>query len=227
MLTHAKARGWIVSVPDIPRQKEGEHRIRWVSDEEEAALVSFLERTGKKAAAEFFTLAMDTGLRKSELLRLEFKDAADGWVRVWGAESKGGYSRSVPMTSRVAEIVADRKAAAAPGDRRVFSDLNVDAVDWAWECARTELKLTDDKEFVIHCLRHTFCSRLAQRGAELTDIKEMAGHRSIATTLRYAHLMPKRLQQVVGLLEPDGTGTPKSLTGLQPKSVTKVVTKTG
>jgi site-specific recombinase XerD len=38
-----------------------------------------------------------------------------------------------------------------------------------------------------HCLRHTFCTRLAEAGVALHVIRELAGHRSIETTLRYTH----------------------------------------
>ena len=38
-----------------------------------------------------------------------------------------------------------------------------------------------------HCLRHSFCTRLASSGASIHIIKEMAGHKSIETTLRYMH----------------------------------------
>jgi integrase len=41
-----------------------------------------------------------------------------------------------------------------------------------------------------HILRHTFCSRLAMLGVPAITIKELAGHTSMRTTLRYMHLSP-------------------------------------
>jgi len=41
---------------------------------------------------------------------------------------------------------------------------------------------------MLHILRHTFCSRLAARGATAMEIKELAGHADLTTTMRYMHL---------------------------------------
>lgn len=38
-----------------------------------------------------------------------------------------------------------------------------------------------------HCLRHSFCTSLADAGVPIHVLKELAGHASIATTLRYMH----------------------------------------
>ncbi len=38
-----------------------------------------------------------------------------------------------------------------------------------------------------HSLRHTFCTELARAGVPVNVIKELAGHKSIETTLRYMH----------------------------------------
>ena len=53
----------------------------------------------------------------------------------------------------------------------------------------------------LHILRHTFCSRLAMRGATAKAIQELAGHVSLSTTQRYMHLSPASLNQAIQLLE--------------------------
>ncbi|WP_395825558.1 tyrosine-type recombinase/integrase [Archangium minus] len=40
----------------------------------------------------------------------------------------------------------------------------------------------------LHILRHTFCSHLAMRGVPPLSPKELAGHRSLRTTMQYMHL---------------------------------------
>jgi site-specific recombinase XerD len=67
---------------------------------------------------------------------------------------------------------------------------------------REHLGLDRDEQFVIHALRHTFASRLVQRGVELATVSKLLGHRSLLTTMRYAHLAPHNLQAAVEVLDP-------------------------
>ncbi len=63
----------------------------------------------------------------------------------------------------------------------------------------------------IHRLRHTFCSILAAEGAPARAIQELAGHASIATTMKYMHLSSANRGAAIGLLDaawtrPEGVG---------------------
>lgn len=53
-----------------------------------------------------------------------------------------------------------------------------------------------------HTLRHTFASRLAQKGILLKAIQELLGHSNIQTTMRYTHLSPTELRSAIDSLEP-------------------------
>jgi len=46
----------------------------------------------------------------------------------------------------------------------------------------------------LHTLRHTYCSRLRELGAELTEIALLAGHRDLRTSARYVHQDPSRFK---------------------------------
>ncbi len=56
----------------------------------------------------------------------------------------------------------------------------------------------------LHVLRHTFCSRLAMKGAPAKAIQELAGHQNLGTTLRYMHLSPAARESAIKLLDGDG-----------------------
>ena len=68
--------------------------------------------------------------------------------------------------------------------------------DW-WEEAVSASKI---KKYRWHDNRHTFCSRLAMKGANLKVIQTLAGHKTITMTARYAHLDDSALRAAVDML---------------------------
>lgn len=53
-----------------------------------------------------------------------------------------------------------------------------------------------------HTLRHTFASHLVMRGVPLPAVKELMGHSTIVTTMRYAHVAPSTLRAAIEMLNP-------------------------
>lgn len=201
ILRHAMTRGWLKQMPTIERRDEAEHRIRFLTDEEEVNLLDVTEEAGRMDARDLWMMLLDTGMRCGEALNLRFKDCRDGRLFLWGTETKGKTTRAVPMTDRV-KMVIDRRRTENQyaDDPRVFADLTYNAAYYAWDEARKAVKLTDDPYFVIHCLRHTFCSRLVQRGVILPVVQKLAGHANITTTMRYVHLADEHLDSAMAKL---------------------------
>jgi integrase len=198
LLHHGYKLGCVTRIPTIDRLKENENRIRWVTKEEEDKLLAHFLFTGKLSMRDLCILLIDSGLRLGEALRLEWKDTEGGWLRVW--EAKNGKSRSVPQTTRVKAMLETRRLKVSK-DEPVFSDLDKWSAEYAWRSARTAMNLLDDDQFVLHALRHTFCSRLVQRGVIIQTVKELAGHKAIQMTLRYAHLAPANLVDAMKVLD--------------------------
>ena len=55
--------------------------------------------------------------------------------------------------------------------------------------------------FRLYDFRHTFGSRSAMAGVDLATLKELMGHSSITTTLRYVHPTPEHKRKAMEMLE--------------------------
>lgn len=196
MLTVAHERGWIARKPKIERRKEPLGRIRWLTDEEEAKLVAVTRHFGRDRYADLWILLVDTGLRVGEALRLRWRDVDldRKQLSVW--VTKGDKPRTVPMTDRVWTMLA-RDAERPEGP---FADLNQRTLATVWNTAKAAMRLVNDDQFVPHCLRHTFASRLVQAGVPILTVRELCGHKTLSMTMRYAHLAPDNLAGAIGVL---------------------------
>ncbi len=111
-------------------------------------------------------------------------------------ETKAGNHRSVPLTQRAQRVVARRRPISKDGP---FAEINRSTLRSLWDRLRTHYPWL--KDAVIHTYRHTCASRLVQRGVDLMRVKLWMGHKAIQTTLRYAHLAPKHLEDALEALE--------------------------
>ena len=177
--------------PHFHRQKEGQGRVRWLTDEEEAKILQTLRLWGSNKFADACVVLLDTGMRKSELLRVTKSDITKQGV--YCSDRKGNSQTIIPLTSRARKIL--EIYARTSTDTCIMSGYYNKNV---WSRMQTHLNLPDVS---LHVLRHTCCSRLVQGGMPLVHVKGWMGHKAISTTMRYAHLAPTDLIQGVTLLE--------------------------
>lgn len=196
----AHDRGQIGRLPKFYRKKEMGGRIRFLSGDEERALIETLKGWGKDDHAEVVTCLIDTGFRPGELYRLIPRDIdfKAGTITVW--QNKTDNPRTIYMTARVRDILKRRVSAVTAPTERLFPYDNI----WmrhVWDRARFHLGFANDADFVPYICRHTCASRLVQRGVPIVVVKEWMGHKSIVMTMRYAHLAPTNLRAAADVLE--------------------------
>ncbi|MDD6180549.1 MAG: tyrosine-type recombinase/integrase [Desulfovibrionaceae bacterium] len=199
MLRVAFERGKIEHLPKMPRRKEGEHRIRFLSVEEEARLLHYMRDVlGRADHADAVEVLLYTGVRCGELWRLETRDIdlERGTMTLW--KTKNGRPRTIPIVARIRPIIERRMVCAKEG--KIFPEGSHSWLRTVWDKARLDLGYAEDSQFVPHMLRHTCATRLAQRGISMPIIKEWMGHTTIQTTARYAHFSPTDLERAASLL---------------------------
>lgn len=211
--------GYIDAVPYIPRLKESRGRLRVITPAEERELFARAAAAGYHEELDLWKVLLDTGCRVSELLRLTHRavDLEAYQITLW--DTKNGSFRTVPLTQRALGILSGRRALA--GDDPVFFPEHryphvghsaqqklANRIGLRWNAIREQMNLQADPEFVIHALRHTFASRLVQRGADLYTVQRLLGHSSIRQTEVYAKLHAGNLADAVALLDRHNPSVP-------------------
>jgi integrase len=192
-------------IPYIPWGKEDNARVRWVEPKEEREIIRVMTRRNKVEYLNFFLFLMDTGLRKGEACKLTTADVKYDEVQkvkyILVLNTKNGSNRNVPLTNRARAIVEPLIEGQEP--TTVVFRHNYWTLQNQWEDMREIMGLEEDKEFTLHCLRHTFASRLAQAGKPLHLIGLLMGHKTLAMTKRYSHLAPEHTFNVLDVLNND------------------------
>jgi integrase len=114
--------------------------------------------------------------------------------RCTGAKNRD--PRTVHLNQNADAVLARRWSPDAKG--LVFGGRNWNSFRSAWE---TALRTARIENFRFHDLRHTFASWAVQRGATLQEVTDLLGHKTLAMTLRYAHLAPERLRAAGATLD--------------------------
>lgn len=231
MLRTADEWGYATATPRIRLLRVPDQRPDFLSEQEESRVLAAAEARGGYWLV-MVLLGLHAGLRIGEILALRWCDVEfastsnnpHGYLTVrqsawYGTVSapKNGRERTVPLTGKLRQTLQAHRH--LRGDLVVCTAdggiLRQDDVDSGLRacCRRGGVR-----SFGWHLLRHTFASRLAQRGVPLPAIKELLGHSTLSMTLRYAHLAPSNLAQAVAVLEAPGDvgvtwGTPHLVTG--------------
>lgn len=159
------------------RVSEPPHRIRFLSRDEYARLIGCCD----PELAKIVKMAVATGLRKANLLNLDWREVDLSSSRIT-VTVKGDKLHSVRMTPEARAALSTTKPEKRKGP--VFDTTNFRR---RWSRA---VRLAGLEDFRFHDLRHTFASWARMAGADLADICEALGHSNISVTMRYAHIEP-------------------------------------
>jgi site-specific recombinase XerD len=211
--------GTIQRVLAIPTARVQRNTVTYLDDDETAAFLSACDQdtwTGRRDHA-MFTLAIQTGLRVSELIGLAIGDirlGAGAHVRCLG---KGRKQRSTPLTTGTAEVLRAwiRDNTLTP-DRPLFPTstgrpLSRDAVERRIAVTSAKAALSCEslanKKTTAHALRHTAAMRLLHAGVDVAVIALWLGHEQIATTNIYLHADMRQKEEAIARTGPLGPTT--------------------
>lgn len=173
--------------------REAEGRIRFLDIEEEKVLRAAVAAESLEHAAEF-DLAIHTGMRRGEQFGLRWEDV-DLKNMLLIVRGKTGR-RAVRINSVARDALAELWQKSNGSAYVCVDRAREGQSDWRRWLNRACRKAGIDN-FRWHDLRHSFASRLVMAGVDLPTVRKLLGHRSIVTTMRYAHLSPGHEQAAV------------------------------
>jgi integrase len=146
----------------------------------------------QKAFADLVEFALNTGMRKSEILNLQWKD-----VKNWEAtiKGKGNRTRTVPLNA-AARAIVERQQKRTP---YVFPVENREQQDLFRRTVAQVVKKTGIP-FHFHLCRHYFATTLLERGVDIVTISSILGHSKMMTSLLYSHTDRAKKAKAVELL---------------------------
>lgn len=195
--------GWLEINPmrNVMKPKEGEGRVRFLSDEERERLLTACKESQNPYLYTVVVLALSTGMRQSEIMNLTWDDVDFINQRVILNETKNGERRAVHLAGKALELLQalrQRKVRRIDGNL-VFPGVHAlnrgpASLRTAWIHARQRADIPD---FRFHDLRHSAASYLAMNGASLMDIAAVLGHKTLSMVKRYSHLSETHVGGVV------------------------------
>lgn len=181
----------------VSKKSEPRGRVRFLSDDERAALLTACRASSYKPLYLIVLFALTTGMRRGELFGLRWTDIdVERRVAVL-QDTKNGDRRSVPIVPEVVGLLREHGKVRKLETDQVFVSGGAPEVylfDNAWYAALSAAKIED---FRFHDLRHTAASYLAMSGATTAEIAAVLGHRTLQMVKRYAHLSDQHTGAVV------------------------------
>lgn len=196
---YTKANEWgylkINPVKSVKLLKEPPGRLRYLnSDEAKTLLDACRDYLGSMVVT-----ALNTGMRKGEILALRWKDVDLRNRKVTVRKPKNNEIRVIPINQTLYQELmnlsgqSDGEYVFTNGDGRPFGDIK--------KGFSAALQRAGIEDFHFHDLRHTFGSHLVMQGVDLKTIQQVMGHKDIKMTMRYSHLSPEYVQEAIGRLD--------------------------
>jgi len=200
---------------DIPKEPEDNKRKRYLNEAERTALLKACRESTWHRLWLLVAMAMTSGARLGEMLGLRYRDLDLANNRALLLDTKNGETRRIHLTD---EVVAEIQGFPSPLNRDALlfgSDtkplkktepLKPKKTDkpfefrklWNEAVKTAGIEIGEGKDkFVFHSLRHTAASYLANQGMSLPEIGAVLGHKSQASTGRYAHLCDDNANKLV------------------------------
>lgn len=194
LLQHAfeiARREWGIPLAENPLTKvkkpqPNRARERRLDHNEAERLLAAFNACRNKLIGPLIRLAIETGMRRGELLNLCWSDMDLEQRTLHIPHTKNGYPRTIPLSRNAVEIIEGLRGL---DSERAFPT-SANAVRLAWKRLTKRAGITD---LHFHDLRHEAISRFFEKGLSVAEVALISGHRDFRQLFRYTHLRAEDL----------------------------------
>jgi integrase len=206
--------GWLDKRPKIRRFKESQGRIVYLTVEQIQRLLEAAEQDANPQILVFMTVALETAMRKMEILTMRREHIDVPRRLVYIPRAKAG-PREQPITEHLAHFLAEMLAQLPADSAWLFpspTSQTGHTVSVQEAFLRTVARAgLDPQQVTPHTLRHTAITHLVQSGVDLPTVMRISGHRSLTVVARYAHQNGSHIEAAMDKLqERYAMGTPSA-----------------
>lgn len=180
----------LVRRPSPPRG-----RNRRLNGDEEQRLLDAADSGRNLFMRDLIVLAIETGMRRGELLSLDWQHIDLGTRIAHLPMTKNGDPRDVPLSSRARDTLQRLwEGQGSPSTGRALPTSESAVVQaWGHLCGRAGIN-----GLHFHDLRHEAVSRLFEKGLNVVEVSAISGHKELRMLARYAHLRASDLVARLG-----------------------------
>jgi integrase len=196
IINHAR-REWGINttnpVQHVRKPSSPPGRTRKLSEDEKSKLIQALEPKGRQNiwTKPIVVLALETAMRRSELLALRWEHIDLVRQAALLPETKNGTPRTVPLSTAAVALL---KSLPRNISGNVFP-IRYFTLDAAFKRAVKRAGLSD---FHFHDLRHTAITAMAEKLPNVIELSAVTGHKSLAMLKRYYHPSVEDLARKLG-----------------------------
>jgi len=188
--------------------KAGDKKPVYLTDAECLELIKAVGKTAKRKVRDrdiaIIILFLHTGLRVSELINLKLVDIDLGSAQI-KVTRKGKKEQYLHLNGEVTGTLTRYLMTRQCQNGYAFVSSGGQRLNRNYVYGRIRGYLAaagiNKAKRGPHILRHTFCTRLHQKGVDPLVIKELAGHQNLNTTMRYISIEDKEQSEAVDRLE--------------------------
>lgn len=184
----------VKNVKKVPMQAS---KVRFFDKKELALLLNKTSGVWR----EFVVMAINTGMRRGEILKLTWHDINMSERIISVPATKTYKLRHIPINNTLYDFLVSKKEKAKSEYVIAYPDAEPVSPVVASRYFGKIMKRLKIKNASIHTLRHTFASYLVMGGVDIISVKELLGHSDLRMTQIYAHLRPGYLQNTVTKLD--------------------------